>query len=113
MHGCPPRLMLSASLPETACGVPAPGALWFVSVVALIRVTSLKDLHLLEDGFDEGRPVTGYPPRLMLSASLPEIACGGTRSRCALVPVGSRSDQGDFGWKSSSFWTTVSLKACP
>ena len=25
-----------------------------------------------EDGFDEGRPVTGYLPRLMLSASLPE-----------------------------------------
>ena len=36
---------------------------------------------LSEDDFDGGRPVTGYPPRLMLSASLPEIACGGTRSR--------------------------------
>ena len=76
MTGPPPRLMLSASLPETACGVPAPGALWFVSVVALIRVTSLKDLHLLEDGFDEGRPVTGYHPRLMLSTSLPERLWG-------------------------------------
>ena len=50
-----------------------------MSVVALIRVTSLKDLRLLEDDFDGERPVTGYPPRLMLSASLPEIACGGTR----------------------------------
>ena len=35
--------------------------------------------------------MTGYPPRLMLSASLPEIACGGTRSRCASVRVGCRS----------------------
>ena len=96
MTGYHPRLMLSASLPETACGVPAPGALWFVSVVALIRVTSLKDLHLLEDGFDEGRPVTGYPPRLMLSASLPEIACGGTHSRSALVHVGCRSGEDGF-----------------
>ena len=30
----------------------------------------------MEDGFDEGRPVTGYPPRLMLSASLPERLWG-------------------------------------
>ena len=29
--------------------------------------------------FDEVRPGSGYLPRLMLSASLPEIACGGTR----------------------------------
>ena len=30
----------------------------------------------MEDDFDEGRPVTGYPPRLMLSASLPERLWG-------------------------------------
>jgi len=30
----------------------------------------------LEDGFDEGHPVTGYLPRLMLSASLPERLWG-------------------------------------
>ena len=60
------------------------------------KVVSSVGVYLLEDDFDGGRPVIGYPPRLMLSASLPEIACGGTRSRSALVRVGCRSDQGDF-----------------
>ena len=30
----------------------------------------------MEDDSDEGRPVTGHPPRLMLSASLPERLWG-------------------------------------
>ena len=72
-------------------GVPAPGALRFVSGVVLVRTASLERMCPMEDDFDEGRPVTGHPPRLMLSASLPEIACGGTRSRCASVRVGCRS----------------------
>ena len=76
MTGYPPRLMLSACFQKSPVGVPAPGALWFLSGVSLIRVTSLKDLRLLEDDFDKGRPATGYPPRLMLSASLPERLWG-------------------------------------
>ena len=96
MTGYPPRLMLSACFQKSPVGVLAPGALRSVSVVVLVGTASLTGLRLLEDDFDGERPVTGYPPRLMLSASLPEIACGGTRSRCALVPVGCLSDQGDF-----------------
>ena len=47
-----------------------------MSVVVLVMTASLKGLRLLEDDFDERRPVTGYPPRLMLSASLPERLWG-------------------------------------
>ena len=77
-------------------GVPTPGTPRFMSVVVLVMTASLKGLRLLEDDFDERRPVRGYPPRLMLSASLPEIACGGTRSQCALVHVGCNSDGDGF-----------------
>ena len=72
-------------------GVPAPGSLRSVSGVALVRAASLEGVCPMEDNSDGGRPVTGHPPRLMLSASLPEIACGGTRSRRASVRVGCRS----------------------
>ena len=96
MTGYPPRLMLSACFQKSPVGVLAPGALRSVSVVVLVGTASLTGLRLLEDDFDGERPVTGYPPRLMLSASLPEIACGGTRSRCALVHVGCNSDGDSF-----------------
>ena len=36
------------------------------------KVVSSVGVYLLEDDPDGGRPVTGYLPRLMLSASLPE-----------------------------------------
>ena len=54
--GHPPRLMLSASLPEIACGVPAPGTLRFVPVAALVGTALLKGLCPMEDDFDKGAP---------------------------------------------------------
>ena len=39
-------------------GVPAPGALRWVSSVSLIRVTSLEEQLLLDDSFAEGMPLT-------------------------------------------------------
>ena len=64
-----PRLMLSASLPEIACGgTRFPGFQKVMAVPWLDEVPSM-----------ESAPGAGYLPRLMLFASLPEIACGGTR----------------------------------
>ena len=76
--------MLSASLPEIALRrYPAPGAFVGARVLCLgwREVPSGGDGCALVGGsaFDEVRPGSGYLPRLMLSASLPEIACGGTR----------------------------------
>ena len=59
-----PRLMLSASLPEIACGgTRFPGFRKVMAVPWLEEVSSLGDA-----------PGAGYLPRLMLSAALPEIA---------------------------------------
>ena len=101
MRGAPrPGTLLGSCCPlrsqKSPVGEPAPGALWFLSGVALVRTVSLEGVCPMEDNSDGGRPVTGYPPRLMLSASLPGIACEGTRSRCASVPVGCRSGEDGF-----------------